>query len=148
DGLHPASRKGGRPSRQRRNRQGRRRQGPGQGADEEVVRPGVASRRHPIVRTSRDRYTGSSPRRLTVFVFVTILGIAMSVENRAQEAPGESPGRPVAAARRSPAWHRISAEPGYLRAELFNRRTVEETRQFLDVALAATIEHQIPQVLF
>jgi hypothetical protein len=52
-----------------------------------------------------------------------------------------------AAAPRSPAWHRISAEPGYLRCELFERRTVEDTRKFLEAALPAALEHRIPNVL-
>jgi len=53
----------------------------------------------------------------------------------------------VAVARRGSVWHRISGESGYLRAELFNRQTVEETRDFLDAALAAAIEFRLPMVL-
>jgi hypothetical protein len=53
----------------------------------------------------------------------------------------------VAVARRSSVWHRIGVEPGYLRAELFNRQTVEETRNFLDAVLAAALEHRLPLVL-
>jgi len=53
----------------------------------------------------------------------------------------------VAVARRSSAWHRIGVEPGYLRAELFDRHTVEETRTFLEAVLAAAIEHRLPLVL-
>ena len=45
------------------------------------------------------------------------------------------------------AWHRISAEPGYLRSELYNRQTVEETRKFLDTVLAAAVEHGLGHVL-
>ena len=48
---------------------------------------------------------------------------------------------------RSAVWHRISAEPGYLRSELFNRQTVDETRKFLDAVVAAAIEHRLPLVL-
>jgi len=44
-------------------------------------------------------------------------------------------------------WHRISAEAGYIRAELFNRQTVRETREFLEAVLAEVIEHRRPQVL-
>jgi hypothetical protein len=51
------------------------------------------------------------------------------------------------AAQRSPAWHRISVEPGYLRSELFNRQTVADTRAFLDAVLAAALEHRIPFIL-
>src|SRR5262245_17826455 len=45
------------------------------------------------------------------------------------------------------AWHRISLEPGYLRCELFNRRTIEETRKFLEAAAAEALKHRCPQVL-
>jgi hypothetical protein len=44
-------------------------------------------------------------------------------------------------------WHRISAEPGYIRAELFARQTVEETRKFLEAVLAEALERQCGQVL-
>src|SRR5260221_13557541 len=43
--------------------------------------------------------------------------------------------------------HRIGAEPGYIRAELFGRETVEETRKFLEAVLAEALEHQCGQVL-
>ena len=52
--------------------------------------------------------------------------------------------RPV---RHGAVWHRISAEPGYIRAELFGRQTVEETRKFLEAVLAEALEHQCGQVL-
>ncbi len=52
--------------------------------------------------------------------------------------------RPV---RHGAVWHRISAEPGYIRAELFGRETVEETRKFLEAVLAEALEHQCGQVL-
>ncbi len=39
-------------------------------------------------------------------------------------------------ASRSAAWYRISAEQGYLRAELFDRQTADETREFLSAVLA------------
>jgi hypothetical protein len=45
------------------------------------------------------------------------------------------------------AWHRISVEPGYLRSELFNRRTVDETRKFLEAVRAEALKHRLPQVL-
>ena len=44
-------------------------------------------------------------------------------------------------------WYRISAEPDYIRAELFCRQTVEETRQFLEALLAEALKHQRPQIL-
>src|SRR5437660_6587337 len=44
-------------------------------------------------------------------------------------------------------WYRISAEPGYLRAELFGRKTVEETRKFLDALLAEALENRCGRVL-
>lgn len=53
----------------------------------------------------------------------------------------------VAVARRSSVWHRISVEPGYLRADLFNRQTVEETRRFLEAVLAVALEQRIPLIL-
>lgn len=51
------------------------------------------------------------------------------------------------AARPSGVRHRIRAERDYLRAELVNRQTAEETRRFLDAVLAAAIEHRLPLVL-
>jgi hypothetical protein len=51
------------------------------------------------------------------------------------------------AARRSSVRYHIGAEQDYLRAELFNRQTAEETRRFLDAVLAAAIEHRLPLVL-
>jgi hypothetical protein len=45
------------------------------------------------------------------------------------------------------AWHRISAEPGYLRAELFGRQTADETRKFLDALHAAALEHRRARIL-
>jgi hypothetical protein len=71
----------------------------------------------------------------------------MSVQDPEQEAPSESPGGTSVVPRRSGARHHISPAPGYLRAELFNRRTVEETRTFLEAVLAAAILHHLPQVL-
>jgi hypothetical protein len=44
-------------------------------------------------------------------------------------------------------WYRISAEPDYIRAELFHRQTVEETRQFLEAVLAEVLKHRRAQVL-
>src|SRR5215467_178223 len=38
-------------------------------------------------------------------------------------------------------WHRITVEPLYVRAELFNRETLEETQKFLDDTVAAMAEH-------
>jgi hypothetical protein len=70
----------------------------------------------------------------------------MDVEEPARGAPSARPGR-LASARRGNVWHRISVEPGFLRAELFNRQTVEETRHFLEAVLPAALEHRIPFVL-
>jgi len=44
-------------------------------------------------------------------------------------------------------WHRISAEPGYLKAELFGRQTADETRKFLDALHAAALEHRRARIL-
>src|SRR5260370_38390623 len=44
-------------------------------------------------------------------------------------------------------WHRIIAEPGYLKAELFGRQTADETRRFLDALYAAALEHRRAQIL-
>jgi hypothetical protein len=44
-------------------------------------------------------------------------------------------------------WHRISAEPGYLKAELFGRQTADETRKFLDALYAAALEHRRARIL-
>lgn len=70
----------------------------------------------------------------------------MNVQDRQQDAPSESPGR-ARAAPKTPAWHRISAESGFLRSELFNRGTIEETQKFLEAVLAAAIRHKLPHVL-
>ena len=47
----------------------------------------------------------------------------------------------------APVWHRISVEPGYIRAELFGRQTVEETHKFLEAVLALALQHERGQVL-
>ena len=44
-------------------------------------------------------------------------------------------------------WHRISAEPGYLKAELFGRQTADETRRFLEALHAAALEHRRARIL-
>jgi hypothetical protein len=62
-----------------------------------------------------------------------------SPEHRDEGAPGPE--------REGAMWHRISAEPGYIRAELFGRKTVEETRKFLEALLGETLQHQRGQVL-
>jgi hypothetical protein len=43
--------------------------------------------------------------------------------------------------------HKITAEPGYLRAELFERETVEETRAFLDAVIRNNATHRRSRVL-
>ena len=70
----------------------------------------------------------------------------MSVRGRVQDAPSKLPGR-AGTAPSTPARHFIGPESGYLRSELFDRRTVGETRAFLDAVLAAAIRHRLPQVL-
>ena len=70
----------------------------------------------------------------------------MNVEEPARGAPSAAPGRLVSA-RRGSVWHRISVEPGFLRGELFNRQTVEETKRFLEEFLPAVLEHRLPHVL-
>jgi hypothetical protein len=47
----------------------------------------------------------------------------------------------------SKAWHRISVGADYLRAELFNRQTADETRRFLDALHAAALEHRRARLL-
>jgi hypothetical protein len=44
-------------------------------------------------------------------------------------------------------WHRINAEPGYLKAELFGRQTADETRRFLEALHAAALEHRRARIL-
>jgi hypothetical protein len=70
----------------------------------------------------------------------------MKAEEPAPEVPGALPNK-VVPGQRSGVWHRISAERGYLRAELYNRQTVGETKQFLDAVVAAAIEQRLPVVL-
>jgi len=43
--------------------------------------------------------------------------------------------------------YKITAEPGYLRAELFERETVEETRAFLDAVVRNNATHRRSRVL-
>ena len=43
--------------------------------------------------------------------------------------------------------YKITAEPGYLRAELFERETVEETRAFLDAVIRNNAHHRRSRVL-
>jgi hypothetical protein len=43
--------------------------------------------------------------------------------------------------------YRIAAEPGHLRAELFDRETVEETQAFLRAVMRENAKHQRPGVL-
>lgn len=44
-------------------------------------------------------------------------------------------------------WHRVRVEAGYIRAELFNRQTLEETQRFLDDTVAAASEHGCSRLL-
>lgn len=43
--------------------------------------------------------------------------------------------------------YRITVEPGYVNAELFDRKTPEETRDFLAAVVAECRQHQLPRVL-
>jgi hypothetical protein len=43
--------------------------------------------------------------------------------------------------------YKITIEPHYLRAELFNRETMDETREFLQVVANAAVKHQRSRVL-
>jgi hypothetical protein len=43
--------------------------------------------------------------------------------------------------------YKITAEPGYLRAELFERETVEETRAFLDAVVRSNVNHRRSRIL-
>jgi len=43
--------------------------------------------------------------------------------------------------------YKITVEPDYLRAELFNRETMDETREFLQIVASAAVKHQRSQVL-
>ena len=43
--------------------------------------------------------------------------------------------------------YKITTEPGYLRAELFERETVEETRAFLDAVVRNNATHRRSRVL-
>lgn len=44
-------------------------------------------------------------------------------------------------------WYRISAEPEYLKAELFNRRSAEETREFLQALAAEGMKQGVRRAL-
>jgi hypothetical protein len=39
--------------------------------------------------------------------------------------------------------YRLTVEPGYLKAELFNRRTAAETREFLNAVAAEGVKHEL-----
>ena len=73
----------------------------------------------------------------------------MNVEDTAHghKAPISPKSNGEESSRRSAAWHRISIEPGYIRAELFQRQTIEETKAFLEAGLTVALEHRCPQVL-
>lgn len=43
--------------------------------------------------------------------------------------------------------YKITIEPSFLKAELFNRQTMEETREFLRVVAVSAIKHGRPSVL-
>src|SRR5215467_3314081 len=70
----------------------------------------------------------------------------MDTDDRSRGAHGAA-ARGALAPRRGGVRHRICADSGYLRCELFNRQTLEETRTFLDAVVAAAIEHRLPLIL-
>lgn len=43
--------------------------------------------------------------------------------------------------------YKITVEPDYLNAELFNRETMDETREFLQIVASAAVKHQRSRVL-
>ncbi len=43
--------------------------------------------------------------------------------------------------------YKITVEPDYLNAELFNRETMDETREFLQIVANAAVKHRRSQVL-
>jgi hypothetical protein len=43
--------------------------------------------------------------------------------------------------------YKITVEPGYLRAELFNRETMEETRAFLQLVASSALKHARSRIL-
>jgi len=47
----------------------------------------------------------------------------------------------------SSAWHRVTVESGYVRAELFNRKTTDETRKFLEAIVPQVLKHGCPRIL-
>jgi hypothetical protein len=59
----------------------------------------------------------------------------------------EVPGSGTASAPPNAMKYRITLEPGYLRADLFFRRTAAETREFLDAIAAEGIKHQRWRIL-
>jgi len=71
----------------------------------------------------------------------------MTVQDPAQGAPTASQASTAAAPHGGGVRYRVSAERGYLRAELFNRKTVEDTERFLEAVLPAAIQHRLPLVL-
>ena len=44
-------------------------------------------------------------------------------------------------------WYKLTAETGYLKAELYGRETAEETREFLRAVEAEFTQHRYAQVL-
>lgn len=43
--------------------------------------------------------------------------------------------------------YKISIEPSYLKADLFNRETVEETQEFLAIVATSALQHQRTRIL-
>jgi hypothetical protein len=43
--------------------------------------------------------------------------------------------------------YRMSLDRGYVRCELFNRTTIDETREFLEAGIAEVAKHRCPRVL-
>jgi hypothetical protein len=73
---------------------------------------------------------------------VSLLGETANVRIDFPEHP-----RRVEARRAVDMLYKITVEPKYLKAELFNRETMEETREFLQLVAAAAMKHQRSWVL-
>src|SRR5262249_52706969 len=71
---------------------------------------------------------------------------------KAKRSAGSSPGtlRMLIPPRESDpgaGWHRVTVAAGPIRAEVFNRQTLEETRKFLDDTVAAATRHGCTHLL-
>ena len=71
----------------------------------------------------------------------------MEAGDSARESGTVAAGYSESAAGAGSAWYRIGLDNGYVRCELFNRTTVDETRRFLEAAIAEVTKHRCPRVL-